>query len=181
MSWFIHGRGAQLRFHVEGRGPRHVEGTAFRHECDPLSENTTYEQCRTLSTAKLELSLYPATALEHQKGRSTLALFGLLDAVEAEPGKVHYRLRYHSSPNSWISSVIILPEYSFAQAWELLRDVLLNPQLEYLVTLGFVGFRGLAGREPYPTCQGFLSGERYLEHEADFHLRVNPPNSDLEL
>jgi len=181
MSWYIHGRGDKLRYHVDGKGPPHIEGTAFRHECDPLSENTTYQECRTLSTSRFEIALYPSKATGPGASQNALAMFGLANSVAAYPDKVHYRLRFHPSRDPWLTCVVALPEHSFQRTWKLLRDVMLSPRLEYLIAMNFVGFRNPLTRGAYPTCQEFMNGRIFYEHESDFQLRVNPPNSDLEV
>ena len=60
----------------------------------------------------------------------------------------------------------VLPPASFSKVKELLERVLLNGQLEFQMTLSFIGIRRPEATAEAPTCAEFLAGTPIFSGEA---------------
>ena len=169
MTWFFEGTGTQLSFSLSATGNLSAHGTC-QQSCS--FQGGDPDIFRYVCGAEGAWSLHSPDAQEHEYdgvGRGLKTFFG------QNGGRAAALINYHPQSEhgqALVGASILMPPPAFNEALSLLRAVMGNPQMTYIITLEFSGLSvPEAVPNPIPKVSEFvepdiLSRRAYMSNEV---------------
>ena len=145
MTWFFEGTGTQLSFSLSATGNLSAHGTC-QQSCS--FQGGDPDIFRYVCGAEGAWSLHSPDAQEHEYdgvGRGLKTFFG------QNGGRAAALINYHPQSEhgqALVGASILMPPPAFNEALSLLRAVMGNPQMTYIITLEFSGLSVPEGLSP---------------------------------
>ncbi|GAA5446116.1 hypothetical protein Misp06_04325 [Microbulbifer sp. NBRC 101763] len=176
MSWFIDGNCEKLQIGILESGNLSIWGDASAHDVKPVGGDIDHEFYEKLRKADCSWSIHPSNEDElHLDGMGT----GFYKKIQENPDKSIAAINFHD-PDLIGITITLAPE-TFQAAKDLFEHVLTRPELSYMITLGFRGFRVPEAKTDTPSIKEFqagsLEGKVYISEEVSFLIKRVTRNS----
>lgn len=177
MVWFIEGDGKNIRIGVEDSGNSYILGNADSHEPNAAGGDFDAQFYRRLKSADCSWSIHPSTEGElHIDGLGT----GFYKRVQENLGNGLASIGLLSDPDL-IGITIVVPPITFDKLLDLFRCALLDKNIQYLISLDFLGFKVPEAKTETPSIREFeagsLHGKEYISEEVSFQIRHKEANA----
>lgn len=159
MVWSIDGHAKNIRMGIRESGAISIWGDG-RHRPQFTLETHTQSQFAAITSAACFWSFVPSNAANIDLDPNA---DGLLPLVREAPDQTHISVQFFDNA-PLIAFTIALPQTRFDQVMDLFRTVLLNDQLQFVITVDFSGFRAERATTLTPTAAEFLSGKACLTY-----------------